>query len=415
MSASIDTARPGPQHRTLVMGVINVTPDSFSDGGEYLATGDAVRRGLELLDQGADLLDVGGESTRPGAERPSVAEERRRVVPVIEALARQGARVSVDTMRAAVAETAVEAGAVMVNDVSGGLADEAMLDTVARLGVDYVCMHWRGHLTDALVGADYSDVVAEVVSELAGRRAACLAAGIPASRLILDPGFGFSKNADHNWELLQGLGSIQELGQRVLVGVSRKRFLGELLDGREPGERDAATTAITALMAQQGVWGVRTHNARDQRDAIAVVERLRRATSSDPVASVEPVSPHVPSLREPGCISLTGIKATGFHGVYAEEKIGGQMFLADVVMHLDLETRSDLLADTVDYSVVARDIAALIGGESVDLIETLAGRIADRCLAEASVQAVDVCVHKPDAPLGITVSDISVSLHRRRT
>ena len=393
--------------RTLVMGVINVTPDSFSDGGEFLATGDAVRHGLELLAQGADLLDVGGESTRPGAERPTPDEERRRVVPVIEALSRQGARISVDTMRAEVAEAAVEAGAVMINDVSGGLADEAMLDTAARLGVDYVCMHWRGHLTDALVGVDYADVVTEVVSELAGRRGACLAAGIPASRLILDPGFGFSKNADHNWELLQGLGRIQELGHRVLVGVSRKRFLGELLDGRAPDERDAATTAITTLVAQQGVWGVRTHNVRDQRDAIAVVERLRPAASPEPVASVA-------SLREPGRISLTGIKATGFHGVYAEEKTGGQTFLADVTLHLDLETRSDLLADTVDYSVVARDIAALIGGESVDLIETLAGRIADRCLAEASVQAVDVCVHKPDAPLGITVSDISVSLHRRR-
>jgi len=260
------------------MGILNVTPDSFSDGGEHLQRRAAIDHGLRLLAEGADLVDVGGESTRPGAERAGVAVELDRVRPVIAALAASGAAVSVDTMRAEVAAAAVAAGAVVVNDVSGGLADPDMLPTVAELGVGYVAMHWRGHSDVMQQLADYDDVVTDVVAELAARRDAALGAGIAPDRLVLDPGLGFAKTADHNWALLARLDEVEALGHPVLVGASRKRFLGALLatgtEPRPPKQRDAATAALTAILAARRVWGVRTHTVGAQRDAIAVVERL---------------------------------------------------------------------------------------------------------------------------------------------
>ncbi|MCW3156616.1 dihydropteroate synthase [Micropruina sonneratiae] len=265
------------------MGILNVTPDSFSDGGDFLAAEAAIAHGRRLLADGADLVDVGGESTRPGAERVPVEEELRRVLPVIRALAGDGAMVSIDTMRAEVAATAVGAGATIVNDVSGGLADPAMLDTVAALGACYVAMHWRGQSDVMHRLTDYHDVVADVAAELAGRRDAALAAGIDPGRLILDPGIGFAKTADQNWTLLAGLDGIAALGQPVLVGVSRKRFLGTLLDDRPPRQRDDASVALTTLLAQRGVWAVRTHTVRAHADAVAVVTRLRRGEASAPV------------------------------------------------------------------------------------------------------------------------------------
>ena len=216
--------------RTRVMGVVNVTPDSFSDGGRHLETAAAVRHGLVLLHDGADLLDVGGESTRPGAERVSEQVERDRVVPVVGALAAEGAAVSVDTMRASVAAAALDAGALLVNDVSGGLADPAMLPLVAERGCAYVAMHWRGHSSDMQTRAVYDDVVADVASELRARRDAALAAGVAPDRLVLDPGLGFAKTAEHNWALLAGLDHLTPLGP-LLVGASRKGFLGALLAG----------------------------------------------------------------------------------------------------------------------------------------------------------------------------------------
>ena len=266
---------------TLVMAVVNVTPDSFSDGGRWFHADRAVVHARELVADGAQILDVGGESTRPGAVRPAVDEELRRVLPVVSALAgEQGgvrAPVSVDTMRAEVARAAVAAGATIVNDVSGGLADPGMLDAVAALGVDFVCMHWRGFLGDSRTDERYDDVTDDVLAELSARRDACLAAGIAPSRLILDPGIGFSKNAEENWQLLADLDRFVALGHRLLVGASRKRFLGTLLGGREPVERDDATAAISVVCAQHGVWAVRTHSVRQHRDAIAVVDRLARS------------------------------------------------------------------------------------------------------------------------------------------
>lgn len=266
---------------TLVMAVLNVTPDSFSDGGRWSDPGSALAHARDLVAEGAQILDVGGESTRPGAVRPDAGEERARVMPVVSALAGDpgtaGVPVSVDTMRAEVARAAVAAGAGIVNDVSGGLADPGMLDTVAELGVDYVCMHWRGFLGDPDTDARYGDVTDDVLGELAERRDACLRAGIARERVILDPGIGFSKDPDQNWQLLADLDRFQALGHRLLVGVSRKRFLGTLLGGREPAGRDDAGAAITVACAEQGVWAVRTHTVRQHRDAIAVTERLARA------------------------------------------------------------------------------------------------------------------------------------------
>nr|WP_091733814.1 dihydropteroate synthase [Nocardioides scoriae] len=260
------------------MGIVNVTPDSFSDGGRFETTDRAIAHGLALRDEGADVLDVGGESTRPGATRPLVAEELDRVVPVIAALAAEGVAVSVDTMRHEVALAALDAGAVLVNDVSGGLADPDVLRVVAERGAAYVAMHWRAHSTEMQRHATYADVLVEVRDELSARVDAAVAAGVDPDRLVLDPGLGFAKTAAHNWELLARLPELVALGLPVLVGSSRKSFLGTLLaapDGtpRPVEDREDAGVALTTIAAIQGVWGVRVHQVRGSCDAVRVVER----------------------------------------------------------------------------------------------------------------------------------------------
>ena len=263
------------------MGVVNVTPDSFSDGGLWDTPAAAVAHGRALLADGADILDIGGESTRPGATRPVVTEEIGRVIPVIRTLAADGARVSVDTMRSSVAAEAVAAGATIVNDVSGGLADPRILEVVADTGATYVCMHWRAHSDHMQEHAVYDargGVVAAVRDELCERVDAARAAGIADERIVLDPGLGFAKRAAHNWQLLRGLGVVQSLGFPLLVGASRKSFLGTLLADaagtpRPVDDRDDATTALTVLVAQQRVWGLRVHDVRASRDALRTLER----------------------------------------------------------------------------------------------------------------------------------------------
>ncbi len=271
------TALPEPG-RPVVMGIVNVTPDSFSDGGRFAATDQAIEHAVHLRAQGADILDIGGESTRPGATRPLAVDELDRVVPVITALAAEGAAVSVDTMRSEVAAAALDAGAVMVNDVSGGLADPRILQVVAERGAAYVAMHWRAHSTEMQQHATYDDVLVEVRDELARRLDEATAAGIDRSRIVVDPGLGFAKTADHNWQLLQRLPELEQLGVPILVGSSRKSFLGSLLaaaDGtpRDVTDREDANVALTTIAAIQGVWGVRVHEVRASIDAIRVVTR----------------------------------------------------------------------------------------------------------------------------------------------
>ena len=263
--------------RTLVMGILNVTPNSFADGGKYFAKEDAINQGRRLIAEGADIVDVGGESTKPGVERVSQEDELKRVIPVITELVKDGATVSVDTMRAEVAKQAIAAGATYVNDVSGGLADEKMAGLIAaHPKIQYIVMHWRGHSKDMQNQAVYEDVVKEVKDELDDRVSSLLKVGVNPEQIILDPGIGFAKESEHNWQLLKNVERLQLLGYPLLIGASRKRFLGELVNAPEPDKREAATIALTSEMARLKVWGVRTHAVRAHRDAISVVEQMRK-------------------------------------------------------------------------------------------------------------------------------------------
>ena len=240
----------------LVMGILNVTPDSFADGGKHFTFEHAVARGLQMIEEGVDIIDIGGESTRPGAERVSAEEEQRRVIPVVKALAGKGADISIDTMRASTARLAVEAGASIVNDVSGGAADPEMFSTVASLNCKYTLMHWRGHSKDMNERAIYGDVLAEVIEEITLQLDKALAARVKRENIVLDPGLGFAKDSEHNWEILKRLDEFQALGYPVLIGHSRKRFIG----GDTPDEREAGTLAISKSLVGTGVWAVRVHS-----------------------------------------------------------------------------------------------------------------------------------------------------------
>ncbi len=267
--------------RPIVMGVLNVTPDSFSDGGRHFELTSAIAHGMKMQGEGADVIDVGGESTRPGATRIDKQEELLRVLPVVSALVAAGVHVSIDTMRSEVARECVLAGACIVNDVSGGLADQAMYETVAQLDVPYVIMHWRGHGSVMNSLASYADVPAEVISEISERLVAATAAGVNPEAIIIDPGLGFAKDPDDNWQVLNQLAGLVDQGYPVLVGASRKRFLGSLLAGstgipRDFAGRDAATDAVSAIAAATGAWGVRVHNAKSAVDAVLVGQAWAR-------------------------------------------------------------------------------------------------------------------------------------------
>ena len=248
----------------LVMGILNVTPDSFADGGRHHEFDAAVKRGLEMIAEGVDIIDVGGESTRPGADRVSQEEEIARTIPVITELAKHGATISIDTMRASTARAAVKAGAAMINDVSGGLADEAMLQSAAELKVPYIAMHWRGQSKDMNSKAVYGDVVNEVIAELNERIDAALDAGIHKDKLIIDPGIGFAKDAEHNWAIIDAIDRFVAMGYPVLVGASRKRFLG----GDSPDQREQATIELTKRLGTTGVWAVRVHSVKPHKEVL---------------------------------------------------------------------------------------------------------------------------------------------------
>lgn len=267
-----------PTDRTLVMGILNVTPDSFSDGGKHATADTAIAAGLRMFYAGADIIDVGGESTRPGAEDVTPEEEQRRVVPVIEALVKAGALVSIDTTHASTAAAALDAGAAIINDVSGLTIEPEMVELVAAKKVPYILTHRRGDARTMNSLAEYSDVAGEVVAELAGVRDKLYAAGVTPDQLIVDPGLGFAKNDAQNWELLQNLDQLAAMGHRVLVAASRKRFLGTLLTvsgkAAAPEERDGATAAITAISAARGAWAVRVHDVGPSLDAVKVAARM---------------------------------------------------------------------------------------------------------------------------------------------
>lgn len=291
--------------RSWVFGVLNVTPDSFSDGGRWAQTDRAIEHGLALVREGADVVDVGGESTRPGAARIEAAAEAARVLPVIGALAQEGVVCSVDTTRASVAAEAVTAGAQLINDVSGGLADPDMARVAAATGVPWILMHWRGHSAHMQQLATYRDVVAEVQQELLVQVDRAIEAGVDERSLILDPGLGFAKDAEHNWELLRRLPDLVASGLPVLVGASRKRFLGRLESDpdavlRPPADREAATAAVSLLAAQAGAWALRVHAPAATRDALAVLSQLRGDPDAEPGALLDIARPSSRMPRLPG-------------------------------------------------------------------------------------------------------------------
>ena len=263
---------------TLVMGILNVTPDSFADGGRYSTTDLALKRAEEMMSEGVEIIDVGGESTKPGADRITQAEEVARVIPVINELAKKDTPISIDTTRASVAEQAIKLGVSYVNDVSGGLADPEMYKLIAKHPkVQYIIMHWRAHSKTMQDHAIYKDVVKEVKEELEERIEDAIKAGVNPDQIIIDPGLGFAKLPEHNWELLRNIDRIALLGYPILIGASRKRFLGELTGSSNPDDREAASIAVTAMVAKQGVWGVRTHSVKPHRDAIATVNSFAKS------------------------------------------------------------------------------------------------------------------------------------------
>ncbi len=263
---------------TLVMGILNVTPDSFADGGRYSTTELALKRADEMISEGVEIIDVGGESTKPGADRITQAEEVARVIPVIKELAKKDTPISIDTTRASVAEQAIKLGISYVNDVSGGLADPEMYKLIAKHPkVQYIIMHWRAHSKTMQDHAIYKDVVKEVKEELEERIEDAIKAGVNPDQIIIDPGLGFAKLPEHNWELLRNIDRIALLGYPILIGASRKRFLGELTGSSNPNDREAASIAVTAMVAKQGVWGVRTHSVKPHRDAIATVNSFAKS------------------------------------------------------------------------------------------------------------------------------------------
>ena len=246
------------------MGILNVTPDSFADGGRHNTFEKAIARGMEMVAEGVDIIDIGGESTRPGADRVSATEEQSRVLPVIKKLSQTGIPISIDTMRAETAVLAIEAGASIVNDVSGGIADDLMHESVAEMGCPYILMHWRGHSKDMNSRAVYADVVAEVISEIQLQVELALQAGVARNNLIIDPGLGFAKEAEHNWEILTRVNEFTDLGFPVLIGGSRKRFLG----GSSPDEREEATIALTKTLLDKNIWAVRVHSVKPHKDLV---------------------------------------------------------------------------------------------------------------------------------------------------
>lgn len=403
----------------VVMGVLNTTPDSFSDGGKFESIDAALAQARLLVSQGATIIDVGGESTRPGATLISREEELARVIPVVQALAADGVIVSIDTLHAETAAAAVQAGARYINDVSGGLHDPLMLETAAQAGREagavFIIGHWRGIPDLAHERSQYGDVVTEVCAELAARADAAITAGVDPSRIVLDPGLGFDKTSDQCWEMLRRIGEVQQLGYPVLIGASRKRMIVETLAeapeaSQLKGSRDHATAVASALAARAGIWGVRVHDVASTVTALAIERAWGEAAS---VPAVPAQHAELPVDR----ITLTGLEVFAHHGVFDFEREQGQKFFIDAEVAVDLRAASegDDLARTVHYGELAEAIVAAVERDPVDLIETVAERIVDVALSFPSVVQARITVHKPDAPIEFPFSDVSVTVVRDRS
>ena len=394
--------------RTLVMGILNVTPDSFSDGGRFLDRAAAVAHARAMLQEGADIIDVGGESTRPGAEPVAEDEEIRRVVPIVEALAADlpDAALSVDTMKAPVARAAIAAGAHIVNDVSALRADPAMTGVIAASGAGVVLMHMLGEPRTMQKDPRYDDVVAEVASALGGWAAGAQAGGIARDRIVVDPGIGFGKTLQHNLGLLRGITDLRALGYPVLIGASRKSFIATAL-GLPVGERLEATAAAVAWSVAQGAAVVRVHDVKEMVRVVRMTEAIRGPL--DPVAAWHDGAPA-------DRIVVRGLRVFGYHGVHAHEKERGQDFLVDLEAHLDLRPAgaADDLARTLDYSDLTRRARAIVAGEPHDLIEALAEQLAAAVLEYPGVRRAVVRVGKPQALATQDVEGVFVEIERRR-
>ena len=475
-----DLLTPGP---TRVMGIVNVTPDSFADNVHRTIT-EAISHGIDLAEQGANLIDVGGQSTRPGAQLLPADIEAARVLPVVEALAGAGLTVSIDTFHAAVAEAAVRAGAVIINDVTGGLADPDIVRVAAATGAGYVLQHWHApfdhtpltHLptetpeTPVLLShfdigmsevdqvlpvtpssrpnrfSDESNLSSLVRSELAERADRAIAAGLDPHQLILDPGIGFGKSDQQNWELLANVEAIASLGFPMLWGVSRKRFLaGAYPHTTEPWQRDDATTAVTMLLAQARVWAVRTHTVAAHQVAIAVAESVRphkttpvnshteppanevsagrvwggsppnaicnKVETDTPAPNHQPMSPTPDNLDQLDHLQVVGIEAWAHHGVFDHERRDGQPFLVDIEWWADFGTAAtaDQLDLVIDYGEVSSYALSFVQGEPVNLIETLAVRLQQALLGRFPMMFARVSIHKPQAPLAVGFTDVVVT------
>ena len=412
----------------LIMGVLNVTPDSFSDGGAYVDLEAAVAQAETLVAQGADIIDVGGESTRPGSTRVDPAVERARVMPVIQALTARGIVVSIDTLNASTAAAAVSVGVDYINDVSGGLHDPEMLTVAARasqqLDVTFIAGHWRGIPDPEHTRSAYADVVVEVRDALGMCAHNAINAGVAPDNIVLDPGFGFDKTGAQAWELLTNLEALTDLGFPVLIGTSRKRMLGEVLAdvpeaARNLGlvhERDLTTAVSSVLAAQKGAWGVRVHDAAGTAQAMAVLRAFESAPVHVSEAETAPVGVDAQAMTAKPLdrVTLTGLEVFAHHGVFDFEREQGQRFLIDVDAAVDLKAAAsgDDLAATVHYGELAEAIVAAVAQDPVDLIETVAERVAHVTLGFSGVHSARITVHKPQAPIDAVFADVSVSVER---
>lgn len=386
------------------MGILNVTPDSFSDGGRFATLEAAVAHGVEMAAEGADILDVGGESTRPGADPVSEAEELNRVVPVVTALARQTeVPISIDTTKAAVARAAMDAGAVIVNDVTALRADPAMAGVVRDWGAGVVLMHMLGEPRTMQAGPRYGDVLAEVTAALVGWAEAARAAGIDRERIALDPGIGFGKSLEHNLALLRGLPGLAALGYPLLLGVSRKSFMQAAL-GLPVDQREEATAAAVAWCVAGGASIVRVHD---------VLQMLRVVRMTEVIQGPRAAQPPRPANDR---IVIRGLRVFGHHGLTDRESVEGQDFLIDVELHLDLAPagHSDDLSQTVDYSELTARLSAIVAGERYNLIETLAERLAAEALSYPRVDRAVVRVGKPKVAASRSAEMVLVEIERSR-